>query len=97
MTPIERYALNFAKVCYWKDSLDALDNTDWYHIHRIFNTFNPEYHDLVAKYPTWAVQKKNITPRDLRRVDQCFKSGDWPMFLFSHARIEKYIRQHLRP
>jgi hypothetical protein len=34
-----------------------------------------------------------VTPRDGRRFEQYLREGIWPIFLFSHARIERYLRQ----
>ncbi len=91
MTPTERYARNFAKVVYETDTLDCLSDTDRREISRIFNTFNPIYHDLIAEYPLWIARPKNITPRDLRRAIQRIRENKGSMFLFSHARIETYL------
>jgi hypothetical protein len=91
MTPMNRYALNFAKVAYHADSVDALDSTDWHHIHRIFAKFYPQYHEHLAEYPIWVTRLANITPRDLRRCKQFEREGKWPMFLFSDKRIEAYL------
>ncbi len=93
MTAIGRYARNFAKVAYHEENLDRLDDEDWRQINRIFKTFNPEYHAAITEYPHWVFQKKNMTPRDWRRCDQCVRQGEWPIFMFSHARIEKYLEQ----
>jgi hypothetical protein len=95
MSPTEQYSRNFAKVVYHEDNLDCLDDTDRHEIARIFDHFKSEYHDLIADYPKWVNQPKNATPRDLRRVKQYEREGWCPMFLFSHARIEAYVRQHL--
>lgn len=91
MTPIERYALNFAKVAYHDNHLDALDDTDWHHVHRIFNHFSAQSHDQLAEYPQWINRPKNLTPRDRRRVDEYQRRGEWPIFLFSLKRIETYL------
>lgn len=96
MTPTERYARNFAKLSYHSDSLDALDDTDRKQIARIFNTFNPYYHDAIAEYPQWVSQTKNITPRDRRRIAESYRKGEWPIFMFSHARIEAYLHRRLK-
>jgi hypothetical protein len=93
MTPSERYARNFARAAYHKDNLDCLDDDDRRQISRIFDRFKPEYHDLIAEYPLWIPNEANWTPRDKRRVEQCFREGSWPMFLFSHARIVRYLEQ----
>jgi hypothetical protein len=93
MTPSERYARNFAKVAYREDNLDCLYDTDRYQIARIFDTFTPEYHDLIAEYPLWIAQPENVTPRDLRRARQHVSEGKGSMFLFSHARIVRYLEQ----
>jgi hypothetical protein len=95
MTATERYARNFARAAYLKDNLDCLGDDDHYQISRIFNRFKPEYHDLIADYPSWIANGANWTPRDKRRAEQCFREGSWPIFLFSHSRIEAYVRQHL--
>lgn len=92
MTATERYARNFAKVAYHSDSLDALDHTDRKQIARIFDTFKAEYHEVIANYPLWIAQSENITPRDRRRIAESYRKGEWPIFLFSHARIESYLR-----
>jgi hypothetical protein len=89
MTHLDRYALNFAKVAYHTDDVSVLDNADWYHIHRIFNHFPPQYHDQLAEYPLCAF--KNITPRDIRRCKQYEREGEWPIFMFSLKRIETYL------
>jgi hypothetical protein len=91
MNAIERYARNFAKIVYHADNLECLDDTDRYQIHRIFDSFKPEYHAAIAEYPLWVLQ--NVTPRDGRRFEQYLREGIWPIFLFSHARIERYLRQ----
>jgi hypothetical protein len=93
MTATERYARNFAKVAYREDNLDRLDNDDRYQIARIFDTLTPEYHAAIAEYPLWIFKKKNITPRDWRRCEQYQREGNWPTFLFSHARIVRYLEQ----
>jgi hypothetical protein len=93
MTPSERYARNFAKVAYHKDNLDCLYDTDRYQIARIFDTFTPEYHAAIAEYPLWVLQKKNVTPRDRRRAAQYVREGKDCRFLFSHARIVRYLEQ----
>jgi hypothetical protein len=95
MTPTERYARNFAKVAYHKDDLDCLYDIDRYQIARIFDRFKPEYHDLIAEYPLWVLQYKNMTPRDRRRCEQYARedNGKDCRFLFSHARIVRYLEQ----
>jgi hypothetical protein len=93
MTPTERYARNFAKVAYFKDNLECLGDDDRYQIARIFDRFMPEYHAAIAEYPLWINQYKNLTPRDRRRCEQCHREGNWPTFLFSHARIVRYLEQ----
>jgi hypothetical protein len=97
MSPIERYTRNFVKVAYHEDNLDYVYDTDQYQIARIFDRFKPEYHDLIAEYPLWIIQYKNWTPRDRRRCEQYVREGKGKdcRFLFSHARIEAYVRQHL--
>ncbi len=93
MTPSERYARNFAKVAYHTDNLDRLTTNDRYQIARIFDTFLPEYHAAIADYPLWVIKRKHMTPRDWRRCEQCTREGSWPIFLFSHARIVRYLEQ----
>jgi hypothetical protein len=93
MTPSERYARSFAHAAYLKDNLECLCDDDRYQISRIFNRFKAEYHDLIADYPSWIANEANWTPRDKRRVAQCFREGGWPTFLFSHARIVRYLEQ----
>jgi hypothetical protein len=93
MTPIERYARNFAKVVYLQDNLECLDDTDKQQIYRIFNTFKLEYHAAIAEYPLWISQSKNLTPRDRNRVKEYRRENEWPVFLFSDARIEAFLEQ----
>ncbi len=93
MTPSERYARNFARAAYLKDNLDCLDDTDRCQIARIFKTFKPEYHAVIAEYPLWIALAENLTPRDRRRCEQYQREGNWPTFLFSHARIVRYLEQ----
>jgi hypothetical protein len=95
MTPSERYARNFAKVAYHEDNLDCLYDIDRYQIARIFDTFKPEYHAAIAEYPFWILQDKNMTPRDRRRAAQYARedNGKDCRFLFSHARIVRYLEQ----
>jgi hypothetical protein len=91
MNAIERYTRDFAKIVYEADTLDCLSNNDRRQISRIFNTFKPEYHDVIADYPLWVVQPESWTPRDKRRVEQHNREGKGCMFLFSHARIAAYL------
>jgi phosphoenolpyruvate carboxylase len=93
MTPIERYARNFAKVVYNEANLECLSNTDRQQISKVFNKFKPEYHETIAEYPLWINQPKNMTPRDRRRVKQYQREERWPIFMFSHARILAYLEQ----
>jgi hypothetical protein len=95
MNAKERYSREFAKILYKADNLDCLSDIDRYQIHRIFDRFKPKYHDLIAEYPLWIAQLENVTPRDLRRARQQNSEGKGSMFLFSHARIEAYVRRHL--
>jgi hypothetical protein len=91
MTATECYSRNFAKAVYHTDNLDSLDDDDRRQISRIFNTFKPEYHDVIVDYPLWVVQPESWTPRDRRRVKQHSREGKGCMFLFSHARIAAYL------
>jgi hypothetical protein len=91
MNVTEQYARNFAKAVHGQDSLDCLSDNDRRQISRIFDHFYPEYHDQVVEYPLWITKWKNQTPRDKRRAKEAIAKGKWPMFLFSHARIEKYL------
>jgi hypothetical protein len=93
MTPIERYARNFAKVVYHQDNLECLNDTDKKQIYKVFNTFKPEYYETIADYPLWINQRAHIAPRDWRRCEQYQREDKWPIFLFSHARIEAFLKQ----